>query len=100
LQVVWGERESSCERESNGGGGHDREGAGRRNRQCFLAGALKKIPNCYFIGDEFTECTVLFFGQASQRALSEHATYCATKGALDMLSKVMALELGKHKVPK
>ncbi|CAB3378896.1 Hypothetical predicted protein [Cloeon dipterum] len=36
--------------------------------------------------------------QASQRALAEHATYCSTKGALDMLSKVMALELGKHKI--
>lgn len=42
--------------------------------------------------------TNTFVQQASQRALAEHAVYCSTKGALDMLSKVMALELGKHKV--
>ncbi|XP_076743281.1 L-xylulose reductase isoform X2 [Maylandia zebra] len=36
--------------------------------------------------------------QASQRALREHAVYCATKAALDMLSKVMALELGPHQI--
>lgn len=36
--------------------------------------------------------------QASQRALPDHAVYCASKGALDSLSGVMALELGKHKI--
>lgn len=61
--------------------------------------------------------------QASQRALTNHSIYCecprrhpprpqpaagpahlqslltgATKGAMDMLTKVMALELGPHKV--
>ncbi|XP_034784298.2 L-xylulose reductase-like, partial [Acipenser ruthenus] len=36
--------------------------------------------------------------QASQCALQDHAVYCATKGALDMLTKVMALELGPHKI--
>ena len=34
--------------------------------------------------------------QASQAALKDHAAYCASKGALDMLTKVMALELGPH----
>lgn len=34
--------------------------------------------------------------QASQAALRDHAAYCASKGALDMLTKVMALELGPH----
>ncbi len=34
--------------------------------------------------------------QASQAALRDHACYCASKGALDMLTKVMALELGAH----
>lgn len=34
--------------------------------------------------------------QASLAALSDHAVYCASKGALDMLTKVMALELGPH----
>ncbi|XP_075072886.1 L-xylulose reductase [Mixophyes fleayi] len=36
--------------------------------------------------------------QASQSALQNHAVYCATKGALDMLTKVMALELGPKKI--
>ncbi|KAF4523797.1 hypothetical protein B566_EDAN013354 [Ephemera danica] len=36
--------------------------------------------------------------QASKAALADHAVYCATKGALDMLSRVMALELGKHQI--
>ncbi|KAK6479754.1 L-xylulose reductase-like [Huso huso] len=41
---------------------------------------------------------VNFSSQASQCALQDHAVYCATKGALDMLTKVMALELGPHKI--
>ncbi|CAO2646431.1 L-xylulose reductase [Lemmus lemmus] len=36
--------------------------------------------------------------QASQRALTNHSVYCSTKGALDMLTKMMALELGPHKI--
>ncbi|RXN25957.1 L-xylulose reductase [Labeo rohita] len=36
--------------------------------------------------------------QASQSALRDHAVYCATKGALDMLTRVMALELGPYQI--
>jgi NAD(P)-dependent dehydrogenase (short-subunit alcohol dehydrogenase family) len=36
--------------------------------------------------------------QASKAALADHAAYCASKGALDMLNAVMALELGKHQI--
>ena len=36
--------------------------------------------------------------QASQAALKDHAVYCASKGAVDMLSKAMALELGPHNI--
>jgi len=36
--------------------------------------------------------------QASICALPEHASYCASKGGLDMLTKVMALELGPHQI--
>jgi L-xylulose reductase len=36
--------------------------------------------------------------QASKAALVDHAAYCASKGALDMLSSVMALELGPHQI--
>ena len=34
----------------------------------------------------------------SKVALEEHAVYNSSKAALDMLTKVMALELGPHKV--
>ncbi|KAL6261422.1 hypothetical protein P5V15_006516 [Pogonomyrmex californicus] len=36
--------------------------------------------------------------QAAQAALKDHAVYCASKGALDMLSKTMALELGPYNI--
>ncbi|KAL7989505.1 hypothetical protein Chor_012171 [Crotalus horridus] len=36
--------------------------------------------------------------QASQRAMLNHTVYSATKSALDMLTKSMALELGPHKI--
>jgi NAD(P)-dependent dehydrogenase (short-subunit alcohol dehydrogenase family) len=36
--------------------------------------------------------------QASMVGLADHAAYCASKGALDQLTRVMALELGKHNI--
>ncbi|GFR71696.1 L-xylulose reductase [Elysia marginata] len=36
---------------------------------------------------------------ASKQALQDHAVYCSTKGAVDSLTSVMALELGPHKLP-
>lgn len=36
--------------------------------------------------------------QASQRAIRDHVIYCTTKGALDSMTGVMALELGPHQV--
>lgn len=36
--------------------------------------------------------------QASMVALRDHASYCASKGALDQLTRVMALELGPHQI--
>merc|ERR1719367_2049102 len=36
--------------------------------------------------------------QASQAALADHTVYCATKGALDMITKVAALEFGPHQI--
>ena len=35
---------------------------------------------------------------ASSIALRDHASYCASKGALDQLTRVMALELGPHQI--
>ncbi|WP_231933261.1 glucose 1-dehydrogenase [Botrimarina mediterranea] len=36
--------------------------------------------------------------QASLVAIADHAAYCASKGALDQLTRVMALELGPHRI--
>lgn len=36
--------------------------------------------------------------QASMAALPDHTLYCSAKGALDMLTKMMALELGPHSI--
>lgn len=36
--------------------------------------------------------------QASSRALRDHTSYCTSKGALDQLTRVMALELGPHQI--
>ncbi|XP_032689733.1 L-xylulose reductase [Odontomachus brunneus] len=36
--------------------------------------------------------------QASQAALKDHAVYCTSKAAVDMLSKAMANELGPHNI--
>ncbi|XP_005093825.1 L-xylulose reductase [Aplysia californica] len=35
---------------------------------------------------------------ASTQALKDHAVYCSTKGAVDSLTTVMALELGPHNI--
>jgi L-xylulose reductase len=36
--------------------------------------------------------------QASKVALADHLAYCASKGALDQLTRVLALELGPHNI--
>lgn len=36
--------------------------------------------------------------QSSMVGLVDHAAYCASKGALDQLTRVMALELGPHQI--
>lgn len=36
--------------------------------------------------------------QASSRALADHTSYCTSKGALDQLTRMMALELGLHNI--
>ena len=35
---------------------------------------------------------------AGLRAVNNHTIYCSAKGAMDMLTRTMALELGPHKV--
>ena len=38
--------------------------------------------------------------QASKIALKDHLAYCASKSALDSVTRMFALELGPHKVNK
>ena len=38
------------------------------------------------------------FSSIFQMALKEHTVYCATKAALDSITRVMALELGEHNI--
>ena len=35
---------------------------------------------------------------ASSRALADHTSYCTSKGAMDQLTRMMALELGPHNI--
>ena len=50
------------------------------------------------IGRKSGGAIVNLSSQASMAALADHAAYCASKGGLDMLTKVMALELGPHQI--
>jgi len=43
-------------------------------------------------------CIVNVSSQASMKAIAEHAFYAASKAGMDMMTKVMALELGKHNI--
>eukprot|EP01118_Nematostelium_gracile_P018122 TRINITY_DN7943_c0_g1_i2.p1 TRINITY_DN7943_c0_g1~~TRINITY_DN7943_c0_g1_i2.p1 ORF type:complete len:142 (-),score=40.85 TRINITY_DN7943_c0_g1_i2:77-502(-) len=36
--------------------------------------------------------------QASQIAIQDHTSYCTSKGAVDQLTRMMALELGPHSI--
>ncbi len=36
--------------------------------------------------------------QSSMRAVKDHTAYCASKGALDQITRVMALELGRYRI--
>lgn len=53
----------------------------RRMMKCGIGGAIVNISS-----------------QASIIGLTDHAAYCASKGALDQLTRVMALELGAHRI--
>lgn len=41
---------------------------------------------------------VMISSQASFRAIAGHSVYCSTKGAIDQLTRCLALELGPHKI--
>ncbi|XP_073444232.1 L-xylulose reductase [Dendrobates tinctorius] len=59
---------------------------------------VSQIVACQMIKRGMGGAIVNVSSQASQVALQNHSVYCATKGALDMLTKVMALELGPKKI--
>ncbi|XP_033212229.1 L-xylulose reductase-like [Belonocnema kinseyi] len=43
-------------------------------------------------------CIVNLSSQAAEAALWDHSVYCASKGALQMFTRTMALELGQHNI--
>lgn len=59
---------------------------------------VSQIFSKKMIQDKIGGSIVNVSSQASQAALTDHTVYCATKGALDMVTKVAALELGPHKI--
>ncbi|KAJ8728117.1 hypothetical protein PYW08_016502 [Mythimna loreyi] len=48
------------------------------------------------IDNNINGCIVNISSQASKAALKDHTAYCASKSAVDSLTRVMALELGPH----
>ncbi|KAM4762135.1 L-xylulose reductase isoform 2-T2 [Cyanocitta cristata] len=63
-----------------------------------LESLTREIVARQMIAQRVAGAIVNVSSQASKRALRDHAVYCSTKSALDMLSKVMAMELGPHKI--
>ncbi|XP_019642592.1 PREDICTED: L-xylulose reductase-like [Branchiostoma belcheri] len=71
--------------------------------QSFLDVTLDAFDNSQIVAKGMVErgtggSIVNVSSPAAKRALKEHTSYCASKGALDIMSKVMALELGPHKI--
>ena len=50
------------------------------------------------IARKFPGVIVNLSSQASKVALQDHTAYCASKGAMDQLTRMMALELGPHNI--
>lgn len=50
------------------------------------------------IRDQRPGAIVHVSSQASMVGLADHTAYCASKGALDQLTRTMALELGPHRI--
>merc|ERR1712080_295636 len=59
---------------------------------------VSQIFSKKMIKDKIKGSIVNVSSQASQAALADHTVYCATKGALDMVTKGAALELGPHNI--
>ena len=59
---------------------------------------ISQIVTKKMIAQGKTGAVVNLSSQASQAALENHTIYCASKAAVDQITRVMALELGPHKV--
>ncbi|XP_077300509.1 L-xylulose reductase [Arctopsyche grandis] len=59
---------------------------------------MSQIVAKNMIGNKLKGSIVNISSQASKAGLVNHAIYCATKGALDALSRAMTLELGPHNI--
>lgn len=56
--------------------------------------AISQVVGRHWVETKFPGVVVNVSSQASMVGLRDHAAYCASKGALDQLTRVMALELG------
>ncbi len=60
--------------------------------------AVSQVVVRQMINRKVSGAIVNVSSQASMVALTDHTAYCASKGALDQLTRVMALELGPHQI--
>lgn len=57
---------------------------------------MAQLMGKYFIDHEIPGCIVNMASQAGVIALDKHVAYCASKGAITAMTKVMAYEWGKY----
>lgn len=57
---------------------------------------MAQLMGKYFIDNEIPGCIVNMASQAGVIALDKHVAYCASKGAIMAMTKVMAYEWGKY----
>lgn len=57
---------------------------------------MAQLMGKYFIDNEIPGCIVNMASQAGVIALDKHVAYCASKGAITAMTKVMAYEWGKY----
>ncbi len=57
---------------------------------------MAQLMGKYFIDNEIPGCIVNMASQAGVIALDKHVAYCASKGAIVAMTKVMAYEWGKY----
>eukprot|EP00397_Hematodinium_sp_SG-2012_P033435 GEMP01035727.1.p3 GENE.GEMP01035727.1~~GEMP01035727.1.p3 ORF type:complete len:256 (+),score=55.92 GEMP01035727.1:187-954(+) len=68
------------------------------NVNCKAAMIFTAVVGAQMVAEGIKGSIVNISSKASMTALSDHTTYCMSKAALDMLTKMSALELGPHNI--